>query len=130
MNNQIATVALALSVCLVGASKVLGVSNKMTEPGLTVTLVDADKKAQMKSATVSVQVRGLQLIDSALVKEKPAKGQGHLHYRLDRGPIIATTATKLSFHELVSGPHSFTVNLAANDHSPLGPSQTVNITVP
>ncbi len=142
MNNRIAAAAIVLGlfICLpgnifaqaplAGASKVSGVKNKTVESGLSLKLIDADQKAQKKSATVSVQVRGLKLVDPASVKEKPAQGQGHLHYRLDNGPVIATTATKLSFHELVSGPHSFTVNLAANDHSPLGPSQTVNVTVP
>ena len=99
-------------------------------PTLTAKLIDADKKAQQKSATVVVRVRGIKLVDPASVKEKPAKGQGHLHYRVDGGPVIATTTTKLSFHELSSGPHTITVALAANDHSPLGPSVTLNVTVP
>lgn len=100
------------------------------EPTMQAKLIDADEKAKKNSATVSVEVHGLKLIDPAAVKEKPAKGQGHLHYRVDNGPIIATTATKLSFHELASGAHTFTVILAANDHSPLGPSATLNVTVP
>ena len=100
------------------------------EPKLEAKLVDADEKAKKKSATVSVEVHGVKLIDPATVKEKPAKGQGHLHYRIDDGPVIATTATKLSFHELTSGPHTFLVMLAANDHSPLGPSVTLNVTIP
>lgn len=105
-------------------------ASSKAEPSLTVTLIDADQKARKKSATVSVQVRGLKIVDPSSVNEKPTQGQGHLHYRLDGGPVIATTATKLSFHELNSGPHSFVVNLAGNDHSPLGPSQTVSVTVP
>ena len=142
MKDQIATATLILCLfaCLpgkafadtpfTGAGKVSNAKNTTAEPSLTVKLVDAEQKAQKKSATVSVQVRGVKIVDPASVKEKPVKGQGHLHYRLDNGPIIATTATKLSFHELSSGPHSFMVNLAGNDHMPLGPSQTVNVTVP
>lgn len=113
-----------------GAGEVTSAKDKNAEPSLSVKLIDADKKAQKKSATVGVQVRGLKIVDPASAKEKPIKGQGHLHYRLDNGPVIATTATKLSFHELGSGPHSFTVTLAGNDHMPLAPSQTVNVTVP
>jgi hypothetical protein len=47
-------------------------------------------------------------------------GQGHLHYRVDDGPVIATTVTELSFHELAPGPHRFEVTLVGNDHQPLG----------
>ena len=100
------------------------------EPKLEAKLIDAEEKAKKKSATVSVEVHGLKLVDPGAVKEKPAKGQGHLHYRLDNGPVIATTATKLSFHELTSGAHTIVVVLAANDHSPLGPTATLNVTVP
>jgi hypothetical protein len=98
--------------------------------GLTVSLVDAEKKAAGHAATVVVEVRGLKLVDSAAAKELPVAGEGHLHYRLDEGPVIATTATKLSFHQLTAGAHTFKVMLAGNDHSPLGPSQTVTVTVP
>jgi hypothetical protein len=86
--------------------------------GLTAKLVDAEKKAQEKAATVQVQVSGVKLIDPAAAKEQPRKGQGHLHYRVDGGPVIATTSTKLSFHELTSGEHKIVVTLAANDHKP------------
>lgn len=99
-------------------------------PTMSAKLVDADQKAKKKSATVSVNVHGLKIVDPASVNEKAAKGQGHLHYRVDDGPVIATTATKLSFHGLSSGTHTITVTLAGNDHAPLGPSETLNVTVP
>ena len=62
--------------------------------------------------------------------ERPIKGEAHLHYRVDDGPVIATTATKLSFHELTPGQHTITVMLAANNHKPLGPQQTLTVTIP
>jgi hypothetical protein len=101
-----------------------------TAPSLTARLIDADNKAKKKTATVEVTVKGVALIDPATVGEKPKAGQGHLHYRVDDGPVIATTATKLSFHELTSGTHKIVVMLAANDHSPLGPQETLAVTVP
>lgn len=100
------------------------------QPSMTAELVDAERKALKKSATVSVHVSGIELVDPASVKEKAADGQGHLHYRVDEGPVIATTATKLSFHELGTGPHTITVVLAGNDHAPLGPSVTLHVAVP
>lgn len=103
---------------------------KGSKATLTATLIDAEKKAQKKEATVQVTVTGVVLIDPAKVKEKPRAGQGHLHYRVDDGPVIATTATKLSFHELTSGAHRITVMLAGNDHNPLGPEQTLDVNIP
>jgi hypothetical protein len=99
-------------------------------PKLTAKLVDAEGKAKKQAATVEVKVSGLQLVDPASAGEMPKAGQGHLHYKVDGGPVIATTAPKLSFHDLKSGPHSITVILAGNDHAPLGPSETLSVTVP
>lgn len=99
-------------------------------PRLSAELVDADKKAREKSATVVAVVKDLALVDPDSTRATPRPGQGHLHYRLDDGPTIASTATKLSFHGLSSGTHVLTVSLAANDHSPLGPSVTLRLTVP
>ena len=97
---------------------------------LTATLVDAEKKAAKKEATVDVKATGIELIDPAKVHEMPKAGQGHLHYQVDDGPVIATTTTKLSFHGLTSGKHKIVVMLAGNDHNPLGPQQTLEVTVP
>jgi hypothetical protein len=99
-------------------------------PELSAKLIDPEKKALEQAATVEVKVAGIQLIDSAAVQDQPQQGQGHLHYQLDSGPLIATTATKLSFHELSSGPHKVTVLLVGNDHQALGPRETLTVTIP
>ena len=102
------------------------------KPGVAVTavLVDAEAKARGRSATVQVKVKGVSIVDPALAKEKPVAGQAHLHYRVDDGPVIATTALKLSFHDLKSGPHTIAVQLAANDHSVLATAAELAVTVP
>ena len=97
---------------------------------MTASLIDAEKNAKDKSATVEVRITGIELIDPALTNKKPMNGQGHLHYQVDDGPVIATTAPKLSFHGLRSGKHKIVVMLANNDNSPAGPQQTMEITVP
>ena len=97
---------------------------------LTAVLVDADAKARQQAATVKATVKGVAMTDPAQVAEKPHPGQGHLHYQVDDGPVIATTATKLSFHGLKPGAHKIMVVLAANDHTPLGPQQTLEVTIP
>lgn len=97
---------------------------------LTATLVDPEAKAKKQAATVKVTTKGVRIVDPALSGEKPIKGQGHLHYQVDDGPIIATTALKLSFHGLKPGTHGIMVQLAANDHGPLGPEQKLSVTIP
>ena len=62
--------------------------------------------------------------------EKHVAGQGHLHYQLDKGPIIATPTRKLSFHELPPGSHTIVVMLVGNDHKPLGPEERLTVNIP
>lgn len=139
--NRLKTIALIsiLSLLVLSINVVAGVQatgkpmkSSVSKSGATLTakLVDPEKKAKEKTATVQVTVKGVALIDPAAVKERPRNGQGHLHYRVDDGPVIATTAPKLSFHELSPGQHKIVVMLAANDHRPLGPEQTLTITIP
>lgn len=97
---------------------------------LTASLVDADENGAKRTSVVQASVEGIELVDPAAVNEKPRDGQGHLHYQLDGGPLIATTNTKMSFHELTSGAHSVTVTLVGNDHAPLGPQQTLTVNIP
>ena len=101
-----------------------------TKPSMTAKLVDPDTKAATRAATVEVTTMGIELVDPALSNEKPVQGQGHLHYQLDKGPIVATPAAKLSWHELAPGLHTIVVMLAGNDHKPLGSQQTLNVNIP
>jgi hypothetical protein len=99
------------------------------KPGMTASLVDAEKNGARGAATVVVKVSGVTLTDPASVNELPKAGQAHLHYQIDDGPIVATTSPKLSYHGLQVGQHKILVLLAANDHSPLGPQQTLEVRV-
>ena len=98
--------------------------------GLTAQLVEPERNGPKGAATVAVNVTGISLTDPASVGEMPKPGQGHLHYQVDNGPVVATTAPKLSFHGLQPGDHLIVVMLAANDHTPLGPKQTLSVSVP
>ena len=124
----------AISCTLVVMVLAIGVDAQTTQtkdaPTMTATLVDAEKKAQQKAATVEVKVTGIKLVDPAKANEQPKAGEGHLHYQVDDGPIVATPAMKLSFHGLSSGQHKILVALAGNDHNPLGPQQTLTVTIP
>lgn len=99
-------------------------------PTLKATLVDAAKKAEAKTATVQVTVRGIKLIDPDKTHGQAEKGEGHFHYKLDNGPVIATTTPKLSFHGLSSGKHTLLVALAGNNHEPLGPQEVLTFDIP
>jgi hypothetical protein len=115
------------------ADKTSKADQGMKTPGdakLTATLVDNDKNAARGAATIKVTVDGVKIVDPATAGEKPMKGQGHIHFKLDEGPVIATTSTKLSFHELKPGEHRIVVMLAGNDHAPLGAQETLNVLVP
>jgi hypothetical protein len=136
-NSRSFSLALVLSAAvLCFGSVAIAVEHRgLTQPQastatMTASLVDAEVNAKDKSATVEVKVSGAKLIDPAMTNKKPKVGEGHLHYQVDDGPIIATTSPKLSFHGLTSGKHKIVVMLANNDHSPAGPQQTLELTVP
>jgi hypothetical protein len=101
-----------------------------TRPAMTAKLIDPEQKAAEQTATVEVTVSGVELIDPAKAMEKPVAGQGHLHYQLDKGPVIATPTPKLSFHELSPGSHTIVVILVGNDHKPLGPQERLTVNIP
>jgi hypothetical protein len=117
--------SLLLAVLLGGA----GIWAEQDAPGLKASLVDAEKNGARGAATVVVEVQGVTLTDPATVNELPKAGQAHLHYQIDDGPVVATTAPKLSYHGLKAGDHKIVVMLAANDHTPLGPQETLNVRV-
>jgi hypothetical protein len=127
---SLAIVTVLLTVMIAAPHMTAQVPGGATKPSLTAKLIDAEKKAATRSATVEVTTVGVELVDPALSMEKAVTGQGHLHYQLDKGPVIATPSAKLSFHELTPGAHTIVVMLAGNDHKPLGPQQTLNVTIP
>ena len=113
---------IAFLVCLVVPNLALAL-----QPSLSASLLDRDAKAKKGWATVEVRVYGLDLVDSPT--GQPQEGEGHLHYRVDDGFVVATTATKLGFHGLAPGKHHIEIRLVGNDHLPLGPVSTLEVTV-
>ncbi len=107
-----------------------GAPNEAGGASLSASLADEQAQAQKRQAVVKVRVNGLRLVDPAAVGEKARSGEGHISYRVDEGPLIETTSTTLSLRDLDSGSHEITVLLSGNDHAPLGPSQTLEVTIP
>ena len=95
------------------------------------------------SVDVSVDVKNFSLVD-ALGKASVA-GQGHIHYFIDvlpptepgkpavttPGSYAATINTTHTWENVSPGTHTFSVELANNDHTPLVPPvvRTVTVTV-
>lgn len=98
-----------------------------TPPSISATLIDRDAKARKGWATVEVKVAGIELVESPTGQVRV--GEGHLHYRVDDGFVIATTAEKLSFHALSRGKHRIEIRLVGNDHLDLGPVSTLEVDV-
>jgi hypothetical protein len=116
-----------LAAVLLGGAGIF--ADQPDKPGMEASLVDAEKNGARGAATVVVKVSGVTLTDPASANELPKAGQAHLHYQIDDGPVVATTSPKLSYHGLQAGQHKIVVMLAANDHSPLGPQQTLDVRV-
>jgi hypothetical protein len=81
-----------------------------------------------RDARLRVDIAGIQLIDPAITHGIRTPGRGHLLYRVDGEPIVATTATDLAFRNLGAGPHTIDVMLVASDFAPLGPQQRIHVT--
>lgn len=94
---------------------------------LRARIVDVPADAARRAVTVQVRVEGVRLAEPG--SPGPPAGRGHLHYRLDDGPVIVTTAVRLSFQQLTLGEHALVVTLSGDDHQPLGPRQTLKFTI-
>ena len=127
---MLAIVTLMLTGFVAGKTLDAQAPGSATKPTMTAKLVDPEKKAAAGGATVEVTTSGVELTDPAIANEKPVAGQAHLHYQVDKGPVIATPTAKLSFHDLAPGSHTITVALVGNDHKPLGSQQTLTVNVP
>src|SRR5690349_18959331 len=53
---------------------------------MTAVLVEPEKKAKEKAATVKVTASGVKIVDPAASGEKPVAGEAHVHYTVDDGP--------------------------------------------
>jgi hypothetical protein len=105
-------------------------TSAISAPFISARLVDEKKNAALRAATVEVTIRGVRLVDPELVPRARGPIQGHLHYQLDGGAIIATPATELSFHELSQGEHKILVNLTDGNHIPIGLPVVLTLTIP
>jgi hypothetical protein len=101
-----------------------------TGVSFSAVLLHPRKSAAGRSVDIAVHVSGIQLVDPDLTNGQAKRGQAHLTYRVDYGPVVVTTATRLEFARLPSGNHEIIVALAANDGAPLGPHRIFHVRIP
>ncbi|MEO7385314.1 MAG: hypothetical protein ABIX37_00095 [Gammaproteobacteria bacterium] len=130
-NPVIRTVVTGLVGLIIGIASGAAVSVGLAKPPtVSANLVDPVAKALKQTASVKVTVEGLRLVEASASMEKPKAGEGHLHYQVDKGPVIATTAPALAFHELTPGQHIITVTPVGNDHQPVGTPVVLSVSIP
>ncbi len=125
MHSRFVCCALACSCLILGA-----VAASAADPQIDAELINAESNAAKGNASIQVTVIGVELIDADEAGTSPRTGQGHLHYQIDQGPVIATSSRKLALHELEPGTHQIRVALVGNDHKPVGPEDTVTVMIP
>jgi hypothetical protein len=125
-----AAFALALIVWSGSGARLAHSGNASSGPSLTARLVDERRNAAKDAASVEVTVRGIRLVDPSLSSKARGPIEGHLHYQLDDGAIIATTAPQLSFHQLSPGEHKISIHLTDGNHIPIGMPVVLTVRVP
>jgi len=130
----LAVVVLA-SATVAGCGESADRSVKIVEPAEGATLNAGDIK-------VAVEVKKFDIVDKI---DQPAKeGEGHVHYYLDVGQIPtkdgepavtkqgtyhAQATKEYVWPNVSAGEHTFAVQLANNDHTPLRPPVIAQVTV-
>jgi plastocyanin len=96
------------------------------------------------NVTVTIQVQNFNVVDKQGQTSVP--GEGHVHYYMDVSPIPSdpakpaipsdasavwahVAATSYTFTNVAPGTHTFSVQLANNDHTPVIPLATASVTV-
>ena len=110
-----------------------------TGPDLTITSPAEGAVLPAGSITVSVQVSNFRLVPEY---GEYIPGEGHLHYYMDLpanavpgaiasrpGFFVPTTDTSFTWPNVPPGTHTFTVELATTDHTPLPQPVTKTVTV-
>ena len=131
----VAAVVVLASATVAGCGESADRSVKIVEPAEGATLNAGDIK-------VAVEVKKFDIVDKI---DQPAKeGEGHVHYYLDVGeiptkdgePAITRQGTyhaqatkEYVWPNVSAGEHTFAVELANNDHTPLRPPVIAQVTV-
>ena len=110
-------------------------------PAISIVIPANNSVVPSGDVTIAVQVSNFKIVDA--LGQPAVAGQGHIHYFMDvaapttpgtatvtaQGTYAATIATTYTWKNVAPGTHTFSVELANNDHTPLNPPVVAKITV-
>ena len=112
-------------------------------PDLMITSPDHGATVSGGSVKVKVDVDNFEIVNK--IGDKRKDGQGHIHYYLDvaqipttpgkeaivegEGRYVATSSTTHTWEDLTPGQHVLGAQLVNNNHRPLEPAVTAQITI-
>lgn len=112
-------------------------------PSVSIRSPDDGATIDGGSVTITADVENFEVVNK--IGDKKKDGQGHLHFYLDvddipttmgeeaivegEGRYVATSSTSYTWSDLSPGSHKLGVQLVNNNHTPLQPPATAEITV-
>lgn len=113
------------------------------EPVVTITEPESDATLEAGGVDIAVEVEGFSVVNK--LGEAPVEGEGHIHFYRDVDEIPtepgkpavtddastyhAAATTSHTWEDVEAGEHTFAVQLVNNDHTPLEPPITAEVTV-
>jgi len=110
---------------LPAAPEVVGVGTSIVDYDFAAKLIRPEKNIRLRRASVEVTLKDFRLKEPSPVPQEAVRGEGHLEYRLDAGPVIASASPRMDFLNLSDGPHQIIVTLVGNDNKPVGPQKVL-----
>jgi len=112
-----------------------------TPPDVSITSPSEGSTLGGGDVTVAIRVEDFDLVDK--LGEEAVPGEGHVHFYKDvapptspgqpavteEGTYAVTTRTSHTWTDIEPGTHTFAVQLVNNDHTPLSPPVTDQVTV-
>ncbi len=110
-------------------------------PGVSIVVPANNSVIPAGDVAITVQPNNFKIVDK--LGQPAVAGEGHLHYFMDvdaptaqgkpavtaAGTYAATISTTYIWHNVTPGTHTFSVELANNDHTPLSTPVIAKITV-
>lgn len=146
MTRGLRTCVLGILMIVAACVLIAGCTTSPSTSAPTVAITSPQNGATVPggNVTVTVQVQNFNVV--AKQGQANVTGEGHIHYYMDVSPLPSTAgrpavpadsnavwsnvaATTYSFANVPAGQHTFSVQLANNDHSPVIPLVTDSVTV-
>lgn len=144
LNNSVAltaTVLVAAATIVFAGACQQEAPPAATPPDVSITSPSDGSTVTPGDVTVTIQVENFDLVDK--LGEEPVQGEGHVHFYKDvapptspdepavteEGTYAVSTETSHTWTDVEPGSHTFAVQLVNNDHTPLTPPVTEQVTV-